>query len=129
MLTTSQCQKPLPVGASGSYMVSARLFASAGTSFHTSGGEVFSPVQPKAFAVCFRGIVPLAPIAGLEISKADAGEESTTTVRAARRPPPFICLTPLGYNRGKQPSFVVLKVLAIEVDAYAAGTRILTAHL
>src|SRR5215213_6119808 len=95
MLTTSQCQKPLPVGASGSYMVSARLFASAGTSFHTSGGEIFSPVQPKALAVCFRGIVPSPPIAGLEISKADAGEESTVMVRAARMPKTFIQLTPL----------------------------------
>src|SRR5215213_7663740 len=84
MLTTSQCQKPLPVGASGSYMVSARLFASAGTFFHTSGGEIFSPVQPNAFAVCFRGILPSPPTAGLEISKAEAGEQRMVIVTAAR---------------------------------------------
>src|SRR6185503_19175369 len=90
MLTTSQCQKPLPVGASGSYTVRARLFASAGTSFHTSGGEIFSPVHPKAFAVCFRGIFPSLPIAGLENSKADAGEARTLIVRTARRPKAFI---------------------------------------
>jgi hypothetical protein len=39
--------------------------------------------------VCFRGTVPLPPIAGLEISKADAGDESTIIVRA-RKPKTFI---------------------------------------
>jgi prolyl oligopeptidase len=46
--TTSQCQKPAPpVGASGSCISTAKLFAPAGGSLQLSSGERFWPVQPK----------------------------------------------------------------------------------
>ena len=39
MLNTTQCQNPLPVGASGSYTVTAKLFVSAGKPLHRRCGE------------------------------------------------------------------------------------------
>ena len=47
MLTTVQCHQPLPVGASGSYTVIAKLFVPSGAPLHDSAGEMFLPVQPK----------------------------------------------------------------------------------
>jgi hypothetical protein len=64
----------------------AKLFASAGTSFHTSGSEMFSPVQPKAFAMYLDGIVPSLPIAGLETSKAAVGLTNSAMKIALSRP-------------------------------------------
>jgi hypothetical protein len=64
----------------------ARLFASAGTSFHTSGSEMFSPAQPKAFAMYLGGITPSLPTAGLEISKAAAGLTNRAVIIALSRP-------------------------------------------
>src|SRR5688500_16521142 len=42
-LATDQCQKPLPVGASGSYTVTAKLFVPSGKPDHDSCGERSSP--------------------------------------------------------------------------------------
>jgi hypothetical protein len=47
MFTTSQCQKPDPVGASGSKQVMAKLLVPAGASDHVRCGDVLPPAQPK----------------------------------------------------------------------------------
>jgi len=47
MLTTSQCQNPLPVGASGSKQVMAKLFVSLGAPDHARCGDWLPPAQPK----------------------------------------------------------------------------------
>src|SRR5215831_1766853 len=52
MLNTTQCQKPLPVGASGSKTVMAKLLVSLGAPLHFSDGEMLPPLQPKIFATC-----------------------------------------------------------------------------
>src|SRR5512141_1608563 len=67
MLKICQCQKPLPVGASGSYTVSAKLFASAGAPLHSTPGETFVPVHPQPSKTCSAWMVPLGWKAGLEI--------------------------------------------------------------
>jgi len=52
MFTTTQCHHPEPVGASGSNMVSAKLFAPAGAPLHDSCGDVLPPVHPKPLKIC-----------------------------------------------------------------------------
>ena len=50
MSTTTQCQKPLPVGACGSYIDTTKLFVSAGNPDHESWGEMSSPPgTPNSF--------------------------------------------------------------------------------
>ena len=46
MPSTTQCQKPEPVGASGSKQVTAKLWVWAGNPDHNSDGETFKPVMP-----------------------------------------------------------------------------------
>jgi len=46
ILYITQCHQPLPVGASGSYMVTAKDFVPAGGFDHCSAGERFCPLQP-----------------------------------------------------------------------------------
>src|SRR6478735_10180794 len=46
-LATAQCQKPDAVGASGSYMVTAKLRVSSGNPDQLSCGETSSPPAPK----------------------------------------------------------------------------------
>src|SRR6476661_9467321 len=53
MLYTIQCHQPLPVGASGSYTVIAKLFVPAGAPVHLSVGETFWPVHPKPLNTSF----------------------------------------------------------------------------
>ena len=48
----SQCQKPLPVGASASNIVMAILFVPSGRFFQVSLGEIFFPLQPKPLNSC-----------------------------------------------------------------------------
>ena len=47
MLTTTQCQKPLPVGASGSKHVIAKLWVPSGAPDQAKCGEVFRPLQTE----------------------------------------------------------------------------------
>ena len=47
MFTTTQCQKPLPVGASGSKQWTAKLLVPAGTPDQESCGDLLPPPQPK----------------------------------------------------------------------------------
>jgi hypothetical protein len=53
ILTTVQCHQPLPVGASGSRTVTAKLRVPAGAFFHASCGETLPPVQPKPANQCW----------------------------------------------------------------------------
>jgi putative tryptophan/tyrosine transport system substrate-binding protein len=47
MFTTSQCQNPLPVGASGSKQVIAKLLVPAGAPDQARCGDLLPPSQPK----------------------------------------------------------------------------------
>src|SRR4051794_29753418 len=51
----AQCQKPLPVGASGSCTCSESDFVPAGTLLQTSAGDVFAPAQPKPLRMNLTG--------------------------------------------------------------------------
>src|SRR6478672_856867 len=57
MLYTTQCQKPLPVGASGSYVVTTKLLVPAGAPLHWSAGETFCPGHPMMLPTFFSAIV------------------------------------------------------------------------
>ena len=48
MSTSTQCQKPDPVGASGSKQVTAKPLVSAGKPDHDNAGDMFFPVMPNA---------------------------------------------------------------------------------
>src|SRR5262252_2106858 len=52
MSISRQCQNPDPVGASGSWQVTAKLLVSAGNPDQDSCGEMFSPVMPKLLYTC-----------------------------------------------------------------------------
>src|SRR6185503_6423800 len=58
MSNTIQCQNPLPVGASGSYMVRTKLSVPGGAPLHARLGETFCPEQPNALSTCSLPIVP-----------------------------------------------------------------------
>src|SRR5262245_65590428 len=58
MSNTIQCQNPLPVGASGSYMLRTRLSVPGGAPVHDRLGETFCPEQPNALSTCSLPIVP-----------------------------------------------------------------------
>ena len=47
MSKTTQCHHPLPVGASGSYIVIAKLLVPSGAFSQESCGDLFSPSHPK----------------------------------------------------------------------------------
>src|SRR4029453_4446792 len=57
MLNTTQCHQPLPVGASGSYMVTAELLAPVGAPLQLKAGETLPPVQPKPLNTCSLAMV------------------------------------------------------------------------
>src|ERR1700722_10674764 len=50
MLNTTQCQKPLPVGASGSKLVMAKLLVPLGAPLQLKDGEILPPLQPKPYS-------------------------------------------------------------------------------
>src|SRR6478672_6402986 len=52
ILNTTQCHQPLPVGASGSKMLTAKLLVPAGAPLQLSAGERLPPLQPKPFNTC-----------------------------------------------------------------------------
>src|SRR5690349_13990624 len=51
-LATAQCQKPDAVGASGSYIVTAKLRVSSGNPDHDSCGDTSSPPAPMMPLTC-----------------------------------------------------------------------------
>src|SRR5689334_13979173 len=57
ILNTTQCHQPLPVGASGSYMVTAKLLAPLGAPLQLRAGETLPPVQPKPLNTCSLAMV------------------------------------------------------------------------
>src|SRR5215210_38705 len=92
MLITDQCHHPEPVGASGSYTVTAKLLVSLGAPLHLSAGDLFSPEQPKTLASNFLSIMPPGLMSGLsslkwpgEWSAWAAPAAANTSVAAARR--------------------------------------------
>src|SRR5438105_7956943 len=82
MLMTNQCQKPEPVGASGSYTVTAKLLVSFGAPLHLSAGDLFSPEQPNTLASNFLSIVELGLMSGLVSANPAACESGITLARA-----------------------------------------------
>src|SRR5439155_4861945 len=64
-LNTTQCQKPLPVGASGSYMLTAKLLVPLGAPLQLSAGETLPPVQPKPLSTCSLAMLPPSLMSGL----------------------------------------------------------------
>src|SRR5512140_337058 len=66
MSITNQCHQPEPVGASGSYTVTAKLFASFGAPLQRSVGDLLSPVQPKPLNSKLLGIRASGAKSGLE---------------------------------------------------------------
>src|ERR1019366_10475598 len=80
MLYTAQCQKPLPVGASGSKTLSANDFVPAGGFVQFTAGEMLPPVQPKPFRMNWVANVPETR-SGLETV-------NTGTWALASMPPP-----------------------------------------
>src|SRR6516225_2440113 len=96
-------------------MLIARLFASFGTSFQTSGNETPEPVQPKTFATFFIWMVLSLPTAGLEISNAEAGGAANPAAnRSVHRPIAFI--TPfsqlLSFYRARDQAAYCLRFLS-----------------
>src|SRR6516165_4968975 len=65
ILNTTQCHHPLPVGASGSYMVTAKLLVPLGAPFQLNAGERLPPVQPKPLNTCSLAIVLPSLMSGL----------------------------------------------------------------
>src|SRR3954452_22552910 len=59
MSNITQCHHPLPVGASGSYTVIAKLLVPAGALLHESDGEMLRPLHPKLLNTCSSEITPL----------------------------------------------------------------------
>ena len=69
MPSTIQCQKPDPVGASGSKQVTAKLLVSAGKPDHDSDGEMLPPVMPQSSKTWFSGIISPCAMSSLCTSK------------------------------------------------------------
>src|SRR3954470_2802612 len=81
-LITNQCHQPEPVGASGSYTVTAKLLVSLGAPLHFKAGDLFSPEQPKPLNSNFLSIVPLALMSGLSSLKPAAWAMAAAPNRA-----------------------------------------------
>src|SRR3974390_2898090 len=58
MLYTTQCHQPLPVGASGSCISSAKLFVPAGAPLQARAGDMLTPLQPNSLKTCALASVP-----------------------------------------------------------------------
>jgi hypothetical protein len=58
-------QKPLPVGASGSYKLTAKLFVSFGAPDQESAGDTFLPVQSHPLNTCSSAILAPGLMSGL----------------------------------------------------------------
>src|SRR5437763_129191 len=84
MLITDQCHQPDPVGASGSYTVTAKLLVSLGAPLHFRSGDLFSPLQPNTFASNFLSIIAFAFTSGLcSLKPAAWAEPAAASTRAA----------------------------------------------
>src|SRR5687767_619895 len=79
MLITDQCHQPEPVGASGSYTVTAKLLVSLGAPLHFRAGDLFSPEHPNPLNSNFLSIVALALMSGLSSLNAALASEVLAT--------------------------------------------------
>src|SRR5580698_10890961 len=78
MLKATQCQNPLPVGASGSCTMIAKLCVPAGAPLQNSAGDRFLPLQPNPLNTWSRAMGLSLPTSGL------------TRVNFAADPVPFL---------------------------------------
>src|SRR5437016_13060916 len=90
MLNTIQCHHPLPVGASGSYTVTAKLLVPAGGFFQASAGETLPPSQPKPLYSCAAAIVAPGLTSALSRLKALAASAASGSETKANTTKPFI---------------------------------------
>src|SRR5690606_28145139 len=65
MSTTIQCHQPEPVGASGSYTVTAKLLVPSGAPLHCKTGDWLLPPQPNMSDSKLAAIAPPAGTSGL----------------------------------------------------------------
>src|ERR1700730_7191084 len=98
ILNATQCHQPLPVGASGSYMVTAKLLVPLGAPLQLSAGEPLPPVQPKPLNTCSLAMVApslrsvlarlmLCAFAALEPNKLNPSAVTQTASFAITIPP------------------------------------------
>src|SRR5260370_24759276 len=73
MPSTTQCQKPEPVGASGSKQVTAKLLVSAGKPDQRSDGEMFPPVMPNPSKTWLSDIISPSATSSLRTSNDGTG--------------------------------------------------------
>src|SRR5690242_16531064 len=83
ILKMTQCHQPLPVGASGSYTVTAKLFVPFGGRSHRNSGDVLLPVHPNPLNTCSLLIVPLSFTVGLVSRKSAAAARPGSMNRAS----------------------------------------------
>jgi len=85
MSNTVQWQNPTPVGASGSCMMTAKLFVPAGAPCHSTPRETFLPVQPRAPAELSAGSTPEVAVGRVtrNVAVAAFGSSSSPIVEAA----------------------------------------------
>src|SRR5262245_36744884 len=87
MSNASQCQKPLPVGASGSNTLSAKLMVPAGAPLQLSRGDTLPPVQPNELNTCSLANVPPAGTSALvSVKPAIVGTSGCVVVPGVPRP-------------------------------------------
>src|SRR2546422_10829743 len=87
MLNTIQCHQPLPVGASRSYTVTAKLLVPAGAFFQASDGETLPPSQPKPLYTCAAAIVApglTSALSSVNVPAASAASGSETRASATK---------------------------------------------
>src|SRR5689334_3389231 len=83
---TTQCQKPLPVGASGSYIVTAKLLVPAGALVQLSWGLWLFPVQPMPLKTCCAvACPPTSELVRVKVWAEPDAERSTKARRARGR--------------------------------------------
>src|SRR5579875_1502696 len=82
MLNTVQCHQPLPVGASGSYIVMAKLLVPCGAPDQDSAGERSPPLQLPPLNTWASGIVPPLAKSGV-VTVNPAAQAGAATTQAA----------------------------------------------
>src|SRR5262249_36904480 len=96
-LKTTQCHQPLPVGASGSYIITAKLFVPAGAPLQLKAGEMLLPVQPNPLNTCSLAIVEPSLTSGLVNVRlcAPAWPEIMSAPRNANERPSLVIEAPV----------------------------------
>src|SRR6516164_6149513 len=90
MLNTIQCHQPLPVGASGSCISSAKLWVPAGAPLQASAGDTLPPLQPNSLNTwALASVVPSVKSVLVRVNLAmapsvAAGKPAAKSVVAAR---------------------------------------------